>query len=398
MNRSLSRPLVLVSLTAFACILSGCGDATTPVGDELKLTEEPDMAALAHQPSEQIDEVFREVEEVLDKVYAQEMPERFPNWIAFHAHLMYGDSAYAQFLKETNADENLKRIYAILLHSDTAKLGPYVLRSGLPYPRKSGPYFMQEHHPDQFLTYFSMGGGSLDAKIEIDEKTYTFRNLLDRSLLEARPSGELAYSVLAYSHYLEPGKRWSNKFDEPVSFAILVERLLETPEPTCLGTHRIAALARTLSHEHLRTDEDLERLWPELRRQVSAALLFLKQSQGPDGAFAPPGTTSGTQTRDHQDVYYTGHCLEWIMFLDGQYLRDDWVVRAIQRLTEVVDATHVTTYRNMGACLGCDDSASHSPGCCSVGSHEAHFDFDGLSHAASALRRWHNRVGNSDSQ
>lgn len=388
MIRGTDRLFAVLSLVAFTYALSGCTDATTQVGVEFKITEELDMVALTHQSSEQTDEAFREVEHVLDKVYAQKLPERVPNWIAFHAHLMYGDSAYQEYAAR-EADENLGKIYSILLHSDTEELGPYVLRSGSPYPRKSGPYFMQEHHPNQFLTYFSMGGGVLDAEIDIDGEQYFVRDLLDRSLQEARPSGEMAYSVLAYSYYLEPGKRWSNKFDEPVSLAILLERLLKTPEPTCLGTHRIAAFARTLSREELRVDKDMERLWPELRRQVLAELLSLKENQRPDDALMLPGATAGTQSADHQDIYYTGHCLEWITFLDDEYLCDDWVVRAVRRLTAAIDATHAATYRNLDACTGCD----HSAGRCSKQSVEAHFDFDGLSHAVSALRRWRDRIG-----
>lgn len=375
MIRTPARPVLLISL-AWLCSLGGCAGSDTPVVSELTLTEEPDMTAFAHKPSEQIDEVFQKVERVLNNLYAETLPQRFPNWIAFHAHLMFGESAYGDFTKEPGANDNLKTIYAILLHSDTEHFGAYVLRSGSPYPRNSGPYFMQEHHPNQFLTYFSMGGGPLDGEIDIDGKVYNFQDLLDRSLLEARPSGELAYTVLAYSHYLEPRKRWLNKFDESVSLAILLERLLKTPETTCLGTHRIAAFARTLSHEDLRTDADIERLWPELQRQVYAELLFLKQNQRVDGGFRLPGTTAGTPSHNHRDVYYTGHSLEWITFLDGQYLCDEWIVHAIHRLAEAISATHLATYRNMDV----------------AGTKEAHFDFDGLSHAVSALRRWHDLI------
>ncbi|NQT17782.1 MAG: hypothetical protein HQ582_33815 [Planctomycetes bacterium] len=207
-----------------------------------------------------------------------------------------------------------------------------------------------------------MSGGTLDARITVDEAEYTFGDLLDRSLLEALPSGELAYTVLSYSHYLETEKQWRNKFGESMSLALLLKTLLNTPENTCLGTHRLAALARTLSHQELRADPEVERLWPELERQLRGALLDLKQNQRPDGGFPVPGATPGTPSREHQDIYYGGHSLEWITFLDIEYARDDWVVRGVDRLAQAIGATYQETYRNMDT----------------IGSGSSHFDFDGL--------------------
>lgn len=320
--------------------------------------------------------MLQKVNKVLDAVYAEKMPDRFPNWIAFHALLMYGDSAYKDHGNKKSIDDNLEKIFSVILNSDTSQNGPYVMRGGSPYPRHAGPYFYQEHHPNQFLTYFSMSGGTLDATITVDGAEYTFQNLLGRSLLESKPSGELAYTVLSYSHYLDTEKRWQNKFGESMSLAILLDKLLKTPEKTCLGTHRLAAFARTFSHQELRAAPEMKRLWPELQRQVHAALLGLKQNQRPDGGFLAPGITPGSSTRDHQDIYYGGHSLEWISFLDIEYARDDWVVCAVERLAQAIEATYQGTYFNMDG----------------TGSVNSHFDFDGLAHAVSALRRWRDKV------
>jgi hypothetical protein len=175
---------------------------------------------------------------------------------------------------------------------------------------------------------------------------------------------------------LETGKRWRNKFGESISLAILLERLLTTPERTCLGTHRLGALARTLSHQELREDPEMERLWPELQRQVHGALLDLKQNQRADGEFLVPGVTPGTPSPDCQDVFYTGHSLEWITFLDVEYAQDGWVVRAVERLGQAIGATYEDTYRNMDT----------------NGDESSHFDFDALSHGVSALERWRDKV------
>jgi hypothetical protein len=146
---------------------------------------------------------------------------------------------------------------------------------------------MQEHHPDQFLLYFTMAGGTLSAPLTIDGVEYTFQNLLDRSLLEARTTSELAFTVAAYARLLEPGKEWQNKFGETMSLAILLKKLLATPEKTCLGTHRLGALAKVYARkDFLVADKEIAKLWSELERQVLEALLpQVRQLAGVDACF-----------------------------------------------------------------------------------------------------------------
>jgi hypothetical protein len=365
----------------FVVIFAGCGNdneitpsaENAPQIERLNFTDEELRKIIAPSPAspEKIETVLRNVSETLDLVKKEKLPKNFPNWIAFHAALVYTDS-YSDFCKGQNTDENVKRIFSTLQNSDTKESGAFVMRSGSPFPRHSGSYFMQEHHPDQFLHYFSMAGGTLDAPLTVDGKEFTFQDVFDRSLLEARTTNELAYTVMLYAKFLEQGKRWKNKFGELMSLAILLEKLLKTPERTCLGTHRLGALARVYARKELKNDTEIAKLWSELEWQILEALVRLKQLQRPDGSFEPPGLTSGSQTQENIDVYYTGHSLEWVMFLDGDFFRDDWIVRAVDRLRESVRFMYIQVFRNLDA----------------VGNEESHFDFDGLCHAVSALNQW----------
>ncbi len=356
----------LTTVCAATIVLSGCHRAEDKV----------DYETIADSPSDQVEELLIEVDDLLARVYAERLPERFPNWIAFHAMLMHGNGGYVQYRRSPDTDGNLQQIFGVLTPSCARENGAFVLRCGTPYPRRSGPYFSQEHHPNQFLAYFSMSGGALDAIVRIDGEQHAIRSVLSSSLLESVPTGELAYTVLAYSHYLEPSRQWANKFDEPMTFAILLERLLGTQEHTCFGTHRMAALARTLSKPELREDEGVGQLWSEIEQQVLREAKTLKREQRVDGGLSVPGLTPGTNERDYQDVYYTGHCLEWLTFLGPELLRDDWVIAAVRRLSNAIDATYVQIYLDLEM----------------VGNESAHFDFDGLSHGVSALRRWRDVV------
>lgn len=339
--------------------------------ERLDLSDEELRQEVAHSPSQDPNHVIDKVKNIIELVHGKKLPKYFPNWIAFHAVLMYPDS-YAEYRSGRNADENIKRIYETILNSDAKKNGPFVLRGGLPYPRHSGPYFMQEHHPDQFLHYFSMGGGRLDAPLKVDEQDFTMEDVLKRSMLEARTSNELAYTVLVYTKFLESDREWQNKFGETVSLPILLAKLLTTPERTCLGTHRLSALARAYAKKEFKEDKAIGKLWPELERQVFEALVRLKRSQRPDGGFEPPGITPGSQTLEHIDVYYTGHSLEWITFLEGDFCRDDWIVRAFERLVETVNMSYVQTVQNMD----------------NIENQRDYFSFDGLCHTLSAMNKF----------
>jgi len=121
---------------------------------------------VAHTPAENIDATLQKVSRTLDLIHAEPLPEYLPNWVAFHAVLKYGERGY----QNQQNNENLMRIFPVLQVSETQELGSFTLRGGLPYPLYSGPYFMQEHHPDQFLHYFTMAGGTLDALLTIDGK------------------------------------------------------------------------------------------------------------------------------------------------------------------------------------------------------------------------------------
>jgi hypothetical protein len=341
--------------------------------ERLNISDEELQKIVAHSPvsQEKIDTVLRNVSETLELVQKEKLPENFPNWIAFHAALIY-NGYYVDYCEGRNTDENVKRVFTTLQNSDTKELGQFVMRGGSPFPQHSGPYFMREHHPDQFLHYFTMVSGTLDAPLIVDGKAFTFQDVFERSLLEARTTNELSYTIMLYAKFLEPNKRWNNKFGELMSLAILLEKLLKTPEKTCLGTHRLGALARVYARKELKNDKEIAKLWSELERQIFEALARLKQSQRPDGSFEPPGLTSGSQTPENIVIYYTGHSLEWLMLLDNDYSGDDWVIRGLDKLNDTITLSYIQIFRNLDA----------------VGNEESHFDFDGLCHAVSALNLW----------
>jgi hypothetical protein len=332
-------------------------------------------------PRQSLETVVRDVDATLKAVYLKGLPTTMPNWIAMHATLMHGRSSYAN----RNAPEtsSLKSVFARLLDSKSERRGPFVLRGERPWPRHSGNRFDQEHHRDQFLHYLSMAGVPLEADLFVDGRAFHLRDLLDQSLLEARPSGQLAFTVSAYAFYLQGSRTWSNKFEETLSLAPLVRRLLNSPDSSCAGAHRLGGLARVLAAPNLQQMGEMADLWPDIEWHVNQELKRLRQRKSTDGSFElPPESKVAIQNETHRGterlvVFYTGHTLEWLMWvLNDREIQEDWIIDAARRLASAVRATYDMAVAELDA-SGTDD---------------AHYQFGEVAHAVSGLRRWRDRI------
>jgi hypothetical protein len=315
------------------------------------------------------------VQDLLKTARADDSPQEMPNWLKMHRLLVFGDDAFP------NGSAHTQTVLDGVLHPASPG-GPFVIRSGRPFPRQSGDRFDQQHHRDQFLHLLSMCGIPLDATLSVDKDRFQVRDLLDNSLRESRTTGELAWTVSAYTYYLEPGRRWSNKFDEPMSLAVLADSLLSKKEGACFGTHQLFTMSRVLSRPELTQDELLASVWARLERRVSIALQRLQSSQNPSGDFDIPASlrerllARPDATPNRMGVYYTGHCLEWLVLaLPPDQLGETWVLRAVEYLTAAVVADFV-------------DAAS-TP---NLGTDEQRYQYGFQTHAISALSRWHARV------
>lgn len=328
--------------------------------------------------TDEMQRIFLRVERTILRLYSRPLPLRLPNWIAFHSILMYGNNAYDQYILGTG-DRNLSRLFEVVLQSQSTKMGPYVIRNKVPHCRRFGPYFSTEHHPGQFLHYFGMAGGRPDARIHVDGVPFNVQKLIDSCMIESHVSGELTYLILGLSHYIEPQRVWKNKFGDEMSIVYLAEKLLDRNEAFCIGTHRLAAFARVFASALRFADRPSEILRRKLSSKLEESIVLLKASQDADGSFAPPGASPGSTLDGYQRLFYGGHSLEWIFELDKQLAYEPWVVSAVGYVAEAIANTFDNTYDMLNA----------------VGDTNSHFDFDGLAHAVSAIRRWRDIVSRS---
>jgi hypothetical protein len=305
---------------------------------------------------------------------AGDSPREMQNWLKMHRLLIFGHHAFL------SGSAHTQNVIDGVLHPATAG-GPFVIRSDRPFPRRRGDRFDQEHHRDQFLHLLSMCGVPLDATLAVDQDQYQVRDLLDNSLRESRTTGELAWSVSAFACYLQPGQTWSNKFGEPMSLADLVESMLSKTEGACGGTHQMFAISRILARPELKTDERLASVWPRLEHRVSIAVQRLQARQNPGGDFEIPASLRARLlergvTPVRMGVYYTGHCLEWLVLaLPKDQLSEPWVLRAVEYLVEATAMDFV-------------DAAS-TP---SLREDEERYQYGFQTHANSAMSLWYSRV------
>jgi hypothetical protein len=126
---------------------------------------------------------------------------------------------------------------------------PFVrTRTGIRYVTitPTSTFRWNEGHRDQVLACFGELGLSLDVPLVFDQATGSVREVLDDSIANfCLQQRELAWTGVAYSLYLPPTRRWTNRFGDTNSFDDLANALLGFPmvRASCGGTHLAYALA-----------------------------------------------------------------------------------------------------------------------------------------------------------
>ena len=235
-----------------------------------------------------------------------------PNWARFHALAIHGSSGSARSGGLRN------QLHDIILDGRSANFPPFTHDANRLSAVTDGPLLQRQHHKDQFLHLMAMGGVALNAQLLLREGSFTVSDLLEASLREVTVRGEHSWTVPAYTTYLAPGRKWSNKYGEQLSLQRLSEVLLTEKSEACGGTHRLFAIAKVVDagrrHKQIVSDDLLARLSKEL--DSSAAELATEQHES--GSFRLPhylAEAYETANPRHPwlpGIHYTGHSLEWL--------------------------------------------------------------------------------------
>jgi hypothetical protein len=299
-----------------------------------------------------------------------------PNWVKTHALLVYGSG---------NPTDDMSRNCLKDLTDSLLGKGPndvsasaFTLRHDKPWPKHGQEKYVEEDHQDQFLYLLSAAGVSLEEPLYVGGQRFTVRDLLTNSLAETRTTYDLSWTVAAYARYLDPGGGWQNKFGQPMSLGRLLKALLDNGSAVCGGTHRLGAIAKVLSRPDWKEDPEVAALWPVLTREAAEAAEQLKKNQAKDGSLRMSDGRLPQSSLRHpvaRDVHYTGHCLEWLsLALSEEQLHEQWVIHAADFLAQNV--ANVSTLADAVEIKGS----------------ERVYNYGGICHAVTGLRRWSERV------
>jgi len=267
------------------------------------------------------------------------------------------------------------------------RAGIVVQYRGNPELIQGGDRFDVEHHPGQFFTYLNMAEVSLDTRLDFPGGPRTLGDLYQNWLRTLRPDGEMSYVVNAVVSYRPAGSGWTNKFGQHQQLGPYVERLRRYPELVCDESHMMMALTRLSADRRWLKDPTVAAQWSAVGEVLTTKVRILRSRQERDGRFPiHPEVRAGDNRLALPDwdarvvIHYTGHHLEWLtLALTEQELREDWILRAVDRLLSSIEAEYPAGdyYRRL---LDFDD-------CFAVGN---------FTHAVSGLSRWRDKAGRLD--
>lgn len=266
-----------------------------------------------------------------------------PNWVRFHELLIFGPRGF----DERRITPVRQALFDSLLNNPHQPT-PFVIRRELPWPREVGSRLDKQHHRDQFLHKFSMVGVPLEASLIAGDRAFTVEDLFNASLRDSRKTGDLSWTISAYSHYLKPGKTWTNKFGESLSLGALLRASLEQASEFCGGAHQMLAWARVGSDVRWQDEASVRPLLAEIQERIVEKRAQLRAEQSSDGSFRlrQPIAQSKSQADDVAAsravaLSFTGHSLEWMAFgLPRGDLTEHWILNAVSFVLDMLEAEY----------------------------------------------------------
>lgn len=190
-----------------------------------------------------------------------------------------------------------------------------------------------EGHPNQFLALFTFC--DLPREFEFraaGDRPITIGGMLRNAQMEVNEKEEVAWTLWALSHYLDPEATWINQKGETWSMERMVRIQMGTPvtRSACGGTHGLFAIAK-VRNAYLQEGRQLRGTWFEAHMHVKRYVEEARSLQNPDGSFSSEYFKGPGHTRDViKRITTSGHTLEFLMMaLPQDRLAESWVQRAV---------------------------------------------------------------------
>jgi hypothetical protein len=203
-----------------------------------------------------------------------------------------------------------------------------------------------EGHPDQWLGYLSQCGVQLDDPLVVGGSTYHVRDLLNQAKWDIYDGMEASWTLMAAVTFLPLDEKWKAKDGGEWSIERIVgmEAAQRPGSGGCYDSHRLYALALAVNRYRKETGKSPDKLtgaWLAARLRIEQAIDKVKDWELPDGTLSTSFFSRAAYFPDiGSRLYAAGHTLEFVdVALPPEQLTDDWVVRAVNRLCDLLDQT-----------------------------------------------------------
>ncbi len=196
--------------------------------------------------------------------------------------------------------------------------------------------FKIQDHVDQFLSVLAEVGVATSQTIIADDgANYTVGDLVNASLRNFKSTQEFAWTLIALAVYNGLEKSFTTDSNETykISDIMSLAAKRDTSKEARWGAHHLYAMAYAL-RMHLNAGGKFEGSWEEARAYLENHVRLAKNYQQTDGAFSA-NMFWGSSYPDSPDTLLetTVHMMIWHdMSLTSDQLREEWIVKAINRL------------------------------------------------------------------
>jgi hypothetical protein len=203
-----------------------------------------------------------------------------------------------------------------------------------------------EGHPDQWLGYLSQCGVQLDDPLVVGGKTYHVRDLLTQAQWDIYDGMEASWTLMGAITYLPLAEKWKAKDGSDWSIERIVKMEAAAPPGTggCNDSHRMYALALAVRRYMAETGKRPDQLtgpWLAAYQRIRAMVERTKDYEFSDGTISTAFFGRQAFAGDiGARLYSAGHVLEFLdVALNQDELAQDWVVKAVNRLCDLLDQT-----------------------------------------------------------
>lgn len=298
------------------------------------------------------------IDAAIKKIHQRELVagENTP-WVIMHAVI-----AYEQDITVTDPATGVKHnaISFLMKHARDGDQRIYQMGKGVPRLRTRGitpgfgKSFIMQDHVDQFLMSYADAGVPLDAELIADDgNTYTVKTLLGASQTEFRETQELGWTLVSWATYMPIDATWKTDADRETGVAdvMALAVLRDANRETEGGPHHLYGIAYALNtYTAANPDKALDGPWLAAREYLDKHVALAKEYQLDNGSYSRAMFRSSVAPNDpRSDCWATGHMLEWLcLALTREQLRQEWVVRGVERLCTVIEEHETSDFSDGG--------------------------------------------------